>query len=41
MIVRKELQEAVDRLLAQRRETAHQELHTRMEGLYRRCPALA
>ena len=31
MIVRKELQEAVDRLLAQRRETAHQELHTRME----------
>lgn len=41
MIVRKELQEAVDRLLAQRRETAHQELHTRMEGLYRHCPALA
>ena len=38
---RKELQEAVDRLLAQRRETAHQELHTRMEGLYRHCPALA
>ena len=41
MFEKKELRGAAARLLAQRRETAHQELHTRMEGLYRHCPALA
>ena len=41
MIVRKELQEAVDKLLEQRREAAIETMRTRKEGLYRHCPALA
>ncbi len=40
MIVRKELQQAADRLMEQRRQRAEEELRARRDGLYRHCPKL-